>query len=249
VAGGVVALVRAATRRSGLLIFGFSCSGPWWARRSSAATASAICSSTSTTHGILTRIAQYGWPVWVADGKGVEFLGFRDWPNVQIVASRIEQQVAVIRRAWELMEYRYKLVVDGLARSEDFTPLVVFVDEFTDLKGNLLSWYAGIKIKGDPTKPPTLSELGSIARKGRTARVHLVLAMQRPRRGNSHRRGPGTRHADPDADRLDNHGRRWSRRRRAQRGRPASPGCGHVPHPRGQAVLPGDLLRWFHHRH
>ncbi|MDP3889833.1 MAG: hypothetical protein Q8Q44_01255, partial [Nocardioides sp.] len=45
---------------------------------------------------------------------------------------------------------------------------------------NLLTWYAGIKVKGDPTKPPTLSEIGSIARKGRTARVHLVLSMQRP---------------------------------------------------------------------
>lgn len=135
---------------------------------------------TSTTHGILTRIAAYGWPVWIADGKGVEFLGFRDWPNIQVVASRIEQQVAVIHRAWELMEYRYQLVVDGLARTEDFEPLVVFVDEFTDLKANLLTWYASIKVKGDPTKPVTLAEVGSIARKGRTSRVHMVLAMQRP---------------------------------------------------------------------
>ncbi len=135
---------------------------------------------TSTTHAILARITQYGWPVWIADGKGVEFLGFRDWPNVQIVASRIEQQVAVIRRAWELMEYRYQLVVDGMARSEDFEPLIVFIDEFTDLKANLLTWYTEIKVKGDPTKPPTLGEIGSIARKGRTSRVHMVLAMQRP---------------------------------------------------------------------
>lgn len=135
---------------------------------------------TSTTHAILARITQYGWPVWIADGKGVEFLGFRDWPNVQVVASRIEQQVAVIRRAWELMEYRYQLVVDGLARSEDFEPLVVFVDELTDLHANLVSWYSGIKVKGDLAKPPTLSELGSIARKGRTARVHMIVAMQRP---------------------------------------------------------------------
>jgi S-DNA-T family DNA segregation ATPase FtsK/SpoIIIE len=66
------------------------------------------------------------------------------------VASRIEQQVAVIRRAWELMEYRYQLVVDGLARSEDFEPLIVFIDEFTDLKANLLTWYPEIKVKGDP---------------------------------------------------------------------------------------------------
>ncbi|MGL5824985.1 MAG: hypothetical protein ACRCYU_09240 [Nocardioides sp.] len=135
---------------------------------------------TSTGHGILTQITQFGWPVWVADGKGIEFLGFQDWPNVQIVASRIEEQVAVIHRSWELMEYRYQLVVERRARTEDFEPLMLFVDEFTDLKANLLTWYAQIKVKGDPAKPTTLSEIGSIARKGRTARVHLVLTMQRP---------------------------------------------------------------------
>ena len=135
---------------------------------------------TSTTHAILTRVAQYGWPIWVADGKAVEFLGFRDWPNVQVVASTIEHQVAVIHRAWELMEHRYTLITSGSARVEDFEPLIVFLDEFADLRGNLLSWYSQVKVKGDPTKPPTLAEVASLARKGRTARVHMVMATQRP---------------------------------------------------------------------
>lgn len=135
---------------------------------------------TSTAHGILTQITQFGWPVWVADGKGIEFLGFQDWPNVQIIGSHIADQVALIHRAWQLMERRYQLVVQRKARTEDFEPLMLFVDEFTDLKANLLTWYSQIKVKGDPTKPPTLAEIGSIARKGRTARVHLVLSMQRP---------------------------------------------------------------------
>lgn len=138
---------------------------------------------TSTAHGILCQITQFGWPVWVADGKGIEFLGFQDWPNVQIVASRIEEQIAVIHRAWQLMQTRYDLVVQRRARTEDFEPLIVFIDEFSDLKANLTNWYAGIRMTGkggDPSKPPTLSEIGSIARKGRTARVHLVVSMQRP---------------------------------------------------------------------
>lgn len=137
-------------------------------------------SNTSTGHGILTQISRYGWPIWIADGKGVEFLGFQDWPNVQIVASTIPEQIAVIHRAWQVMEDRYQLVVQRKARSEDFEPLMVFVDEFTDLKANLTTWYSQIKVKGDPTKPVTLSQIGSIARKGRTARVHLVLTLQRP---------------------------------------------------------------------
>src|SRR5699024_10154434 len=116
---------------------------------------------TTVAHNILVHVAAAGCPVWVADGKAIEFLGFRDWPNVQIVASTIETQVAVIHRAWQLMEHRYQLLTTGGARVADFDPLFVFLDEFADLKGNLLNWYTTVKAKGDPTKPPTLAEAAS----------------------------------------------------------------------------------------
>lgn len=135
---------------------------------------------TSSGHALLGKITQYGWPVWVGDAKRVEFLDFRDWPNVQIVAGSIPQQVALIRAAWELMEDRYKLIEQGRATVNDFEPLVVFLDEFAEFRSNLLEWYAQIKVKGDPTRPPTLAEVASLARKARTARIHLVLSTQRP---------------------------------------------------------------------
>jgi len=71
--------------------------------------------------------------VWVLDAKRVEFLDLRAWPNVQIVAGSIPQQVALIRRVWELMEYRYELIEDGKVTVNDFEPLVVFLDEFAEL--------------------------------------------------------------------------------------------------------------------
>lgn len=135
---------------------------------------------TSTTHALLVQFSHYGWPIWVADGKSIEFLGFRDWPNVQVVASTPPEQVAVIHRAWELMEHRYSLVTRNQARIEDFEPLLLFVDEYADLKGALTSWYSSVKQKGDPRQPATFDEVASIIRKGRTARVHVVLALQRP---------------------------------------------------------------------
>ncbi len=135
---------------------------------------------TSSGHALLGKITQYGWPVWVGDAKRVEFLDFRDWPNVQIVAGSIPQQVALIHAAWVLMEDRYKLIERGQATVNDFEPLVVFLDEFAEFRSNLLEWYAQIKVKGDPTKPPTLAEVASLARKARTARIHLVLSTQRP---------------------------------------------------------------------
>lgn len=136
--------------------------------------------NTSMAHALLGQITRYGWPVWVLDAKRVEFLDFRTWPNVQVVAGGIPQQVALVRRAWELMEYRYQLIEDGKATVEDFEPLVVFLDEFAEFRSNLVEWYAQIKVKGDPTRPPTLAEVASLARKARTARIHLVLSTQRP---------------------------------------------------------------------
>ena len=135
---------------------------------------------TSTEHCILAGVAQYNWPIWIVDGKGIEFLGFRSWPNVQVVATVVEQQVAVLERAWEVMEHRYQLIVNGEARKSDFEPLMVFLDEFADFRSNLLDWYVGVKRKGDPNVPPVLAKIASIARKGRSSRVHLLFATQRP---------------------------------------------------------------------
>jgi hypothetical protein len=110
----------------------------------------------------------------------VEFLPRRDWPNAQVVAGAIPQHVALIHRAWELMEYRYQLIEAGQARVSDFEPLVVFLDEYAEFRTNLLECYAQIKVRGDPSRPATLAEVASLARKARTARIHLVLSTQRP---------------------------------------------------------------------
>lgn len=135
---------------------------------------------TVTAHGVLVGITRRSWPVWVLDGKGIEFLGYRGWPGVQIVATRVPEQVALIHRAHQLMEHRYDLIVQGKKSETDFEPLVVIIDEWADFRGNLLEWYTGVKQKGDPTKPPCLGQAASIARKGRSARVHLLFGTQRP---------------------------------------------------------------------
>ena len=134
-------------------------------------------------HGVLTEITSWGWPVFVNDAKGVEFLGFREWPNVRAVATSIGEQVAVIHTVWQIMEDRYNAVIEGRARESDFEPVVLFLDEFRDFYGNLTDWYARVRVTGkggDPTKAPVIEKVKSIARKGRTARVHLVLGTQRP---------------------------------------------------------------------
>ncbi|WP_432570471.1 FtsK/SpoIIIE domain-containing protein [Kineococcus sp. SYSU DK005] len=134
-------------------------------------------------HGVLTEITAWGWPVFVNDAKGVEFLGFREWPNVRAVATTVGEQVAVIHTVWQIMEDRYAAIVEGRAHESDFEPVVLFLDEFRDFYGNLTDWYARVRVTGkggDPSRAPVLEKVKSIARKGRTARTHLVLGTQRP---------------------------------------------------------------------
>lgn len=135
---------------------------------------------TSTMHALLAEVTSYEWPVWICDGKQIEFLPFRDWPNVQMVATSIQEQVAVIAAAEKVMNHRYTLIKTGQAKVTDFEPLVVVIDELAELVQNLLAWYPEVKGKGGGSKPPTLKSIGSLLRLARTARIHLVVAMQRP---------------------------------------------------------------------
>lgn len=131
-------------------------------------------------NGVVEEVAHRGWPVWICDPKRIEFLGLRGWPNVQVVATTAPDQVVVIYQAWAEMERRYALIEDGEAVEDDFEPLIVVLDEYRDFYSLVTEWYAGIKVPGMATKCPVFERVGSIVRKGRSARVHLILGTQRP---------------------------------------------------------------------
>lgn len=135
---------------------------------------------TSTMHTIVAKVTQAGLPVWILDGKRIEFLEFRDWPNVQFVGGGVPQQVALMYRMKAVMDARYLLIEEGRAQVTDFEPIFVIVDEFTEFRSNLLDWYSKVKGKSDPRIPITLSHFESLARLARSARIHMVVSAQRP---------------------------------------------------------------------
>lgn len=142
---------------------------------------------TSTIHTFITQASPAHWAISIADRKNVEYKGFRDWPNVQMVATRIEDQIALIHYAWVLMKQRYESVESGAARIEDFPPVLLVLDEFTELVKDIASWYIKLRgsrpaaeTKGWPKELPIEEEVGSILRLGRTARIHIIIGMQRP---------------------------------------------------------------------
>lgn len=135
---------------------------------------------TVVAHSVLTEMAARGWIIDVADAKLVEFLGYKNWPNVRLVAPDLEQQVRLVYVAKDLMAERYNAIKNGEASEEDFEPYGLFLDEFALFREDVDDWYQDIKQKGDPSKAPMHRKVAAILRAGRTARVHIVLLTQRP---------------------------------------------------------------------
>ena len=134
---------------------------------------------TVAINGVVMEAARRGWAVWICDPKRIEFMGLRDWPNVQIVATSVDDMVAVIYAAHELMEQRYAAIEDG-ADEGDFEPQVLVLDEFRNFHRQVASWYLSVKKQGMAAKAPVFEWVAAIAEKGRSAGIHLVLGTQRP---------------------------------------------------------------------
>lgn len=135
---------------------------------------------TVVINGVVMEFCARGWPVRICDPKRIEFMGLRGWPNVQCVATSVEDQVALIHQTWLEMEHRYSLIESGDAVEDDFEPMLLVLDEYRSFVGMAAAWYASIKQRGMPTKCPVFEWVSDLARKGRSARIHILLGTQRP---------------------------------------------------------------------
>ena len=138
------------------------------------------------THNTITLIGdaieatRRGFQVFVVDPKRVEFLGLRSWPNVQMVATTVPQQVAVVHLMMMLMNERYRQVEEDGVSDTSFQPILLIIDEYRQLYGNVKAWWRSIKVTGMPTECPIFDEIGSLLRMAAYCRIHVDLATQRP---------------------------------------------------------------------
>ncbi|MFI5825176.1 FtsK/SpoIIIE domain-containing protein [Streptomyces rishiriensis] len=135
---------------------------------------------TVVLHNVVERLTQAGWRTWILDGKRIEFIGFRSWPNVELVASRLEHQAKMVVDAHALMMQRYELIESGEATLADFEPLALVIDEATTFLKGVDRWWKQVKPKGAQAKAPILDLLADMARLARSAKIHVVLGLQRP---------------------------------------------------------------------
>lgn len=136
---------------------------------------------TVAINGVAMEFARRGWPVWINDPKQIEFVGMRDWPNVQIVAMTVVEMIAMIKAGHDRMEERYAHIAAGGDESE-FEPLLMVLDEYRNFHRLVTAWWSQLRsqVKGLPAKCPVFDWVAAIAEKGRSAMIHILLGTQRP---------------------------------------------------------------------
>lgn len=135
---------------------------------------------TIAEHGVIQRLAQAGWRVWLVDGKQTEFMGYDDYPNVEFLAQDVDQQIRLLSLAHETMKDRYRLIRERKTKIADLDPIVIVIDELTSLFDFVKERYNETKVKGMPARHPVAGWVANIGRLGRTAKIHLVVGLQRP---------------------------------------------------------------------
>lgn len=131
-------------------------------------------------HGVIQQLAQAGWRVWLVDGKRIEFLGYKEWRNVEFLAQDVDAQIRLIHLAHETMIERYALMEAGKARADEFDPIVLVIDEVAHLLAAVDQRYGETKAQGMNPKALVMDWLGNLGRLARSAKIQLVFGMQRP---------------------------------------------------------------------
>lgn len=118
-------------------------------------------------HNIIANLLNYNdVELTVVDPKRVEFSEYHDRISSINVLYTYDEVVELLRSLIDIMEHRYELMRNGKPAS-GLKPIVVIIDEFSDLiiqdKANIF-----------------YETLCRLAQKCRAARIHLILATQRP---------------------------------------------------------------------
>ena len=135
---------------------------------------------------LLTRAVVKGFEARVCDPKRTEFAGFRGWPGVSVVATQIEDIIAVVEHTYHEMDQRNTIIEATRAPGykgrkitpADFAPILLIMDEAREFIDRANALWRASGNRG--TEHPVIEMFRSITRIGRTARIHLVTGIQRP---------------------------------------------------------------------
>lgn len=119
-------------------------------------------------HNIIANLLNYNdVDLYLIDPKKIEFVEYKNrMPNVTVHNS-YEDTITMLSSAIDLMEFRYELMRVNNTGASLFKPVVIIIDEFADLI---------MQDKNDVF----YKVLCQLAQKCRAAKIHIILATQRP---------------------------------------------------------------------
>ncbi len=118
-------------------------------------------------HNIIANLFNYNdIALYLIDPKRIEFSEYEVGLKRASVLYNYDEAVSMITSAIEVMEMRYDLIRAG-HKANSFKPIVIMIDEFADLitQDQNFEFY---------------QKLCKLAQKCRAARIHIILATQRP---------------------------------------------------------------------
>ena len=140
---------------------------------------------TSLLMTVATQCARRGFNVVWIDPKGFDSPGMRNWPNVSLVTAGTDEDglvghTAALRFIADTMVERLSQVKVNPNRADDFDPIIVITDEFSNLAVALGQFYKTYKTSKERGEPPTSADIGILLRTARAVGIHMALGIQRP---------------------------------------------------------------------
>jgi hypothetical protein len=133
---------------------------------------------TTLIRSIVLAACAAGWTVVCLDPKRIELSGLRGWPGVRLVATRIEDMVTVMQMAAEEVDARYAAIEAETVDEDELPPLLIVLDEVTQFVAYANAFWRATGERG--TEHPVVEHWRTIARLGRSGKVHLLAGTQRP---------------------------------------------------------------------
>jgi len=146
-----------------------------------------ITGGTGTGKSVLLRLialgaARQGIDVRGCDPKRVEMRGWRGWPNITGVATRVRDMIKLVDDTYDEMHDRYTQIEEGEAREEDYRRVLLIIDEFLMFGMIVNDWWAEERTRlggNQPKEHPVMRKVRGLVVMARGGVMNLVLATQR----------------------------------------------------------------------
>jgi DNA segregation ATPase FtsK/SpoIIIE, S-DNA-T family len=140
---------------------------------------------TSALTTISTQCTRHGFNVVWIDPKAFDSPGMRDWPNVSMVTAGTDEDglvghTAALRFIADTMRDRLSQVKVNPNRADDFDPIIVITDEFSNLVVALAEFHKSYATSKEKGVPPTTKDVGILLRTARAVAIHMAIGIQRP---------------------------------------------------------------------